>query len=92
MQFFTQDELVLLAFAGVEWALSVTLGLTIGQVGLPYSVINTVVPIPLYVNLGVKTLRIFYQFATTVQNAWNDLVPEILYVRAFKFAVSREFT
>ncbi len=26
-----------------------------------------------------------------MQNSQNDLVPEILHVRAFKFAVSREF-
>ncbi len=45
MQIFTQDESVLHPLSGVEWALSVTLGLTIGQVGLPYSVLNTVVPI-----------------------------------------------
>ncbi len=43
------------------------------------------------VDLGVLTLRIFYQFATTVQKRLEDLVPEILYVRAFKFAVSRGF-
>ncbi len=46
----------------------------------------------LRVDLGVLTLRIFYQFATTVQKRLEGLVPEILYVRAFKFAVSRDFT
>ncbi len=54
-----------------------TLGLTISQVGLPYSLLNTVVLIPLCVNLGVCTLRIFYQIATIVQNSQSDLVPEI---------------
>ncbi len=43
------------------------------------------------VDLGAQTLRIFYQFATTVQKRLKDLVPEIMHVRAFKFAVSQEF-
>ncbi len=93
MQIFTQDESVLHSLSGVEWALSATLGLTIGQVGLPYSVLNTVVPLLFVcVDLGVLTLRIFYQFAITVQKRSKDLVPEILYVRAFKFTVSRDFS
>ena len=68
------------------------LGLIFDQVGLPYSVLNTVVPIVSCVDLGVLTLRIFYQFAAIVQKRLKDMVPEILYVCAFKFAVSRDFT
>ncbi len=38
-----------------------------------------------------KPCEYFYQFATIVQKRLKDLVPEILYVRALKFAVSRDF-
>ncbi len=53
--------------------------------------LNTVVPIPLCVWTWVyEPCEYFTSLQLLVQKRLEDLVPEILYVRAFKFAVSRD--
>ena len=90
--FHSGNESVLHPFSGVEWALSATLGLIFDQVGLPYSVLNTVVPILCVCGPGCINLANILPVCNYCAKMLKNLVPETLYVRAFKFAVSRDFT